>query len=532
MDPRLRGFLQIAAIAAVYFAAAKLSLLLAIPPGYATPVWPPAGIALAALMRGGPRLWPAIFIGASAANYTIQESVAVALAIGAGNTMEALLGAIAARWLFGAGKDPFDRPGQVFQFFAIALGCALVAASVGIGSLWALGALGTEPPGSIPIALNWATWWLGDTAGMLIVTPLLLVWTGTSRAPMDARRRAEFAALALVLAAVCLLFYFNWSPGGRSLPLGFLVLPPLAWAALRFGEREVATASALITAVTVWQASKGGGPFAVLDLTRALLLLQTVIGTLAVTSLALAVAMQALRRTAQELRVAHQEMEQFVDVAAHDLQEPLRNVLNFSDLLRVKHGERLGGEGGEYLGYVMRSATRMERVIDDLLAIAHAGRSQLRAAATESDLALSAALENLRTAIDAVQAVVTRDPLPRVHADPRLLESVFQNLVGNAIKFRGPEAPRVHVSARREGGDWRFSVQDNGIGIDPAYFGTIFEMFERLDRSGGGESTGAGLAICRRIVERHGGRLWVESARSAGATFHFTLPAAGEGAHD
>jgi two-component system, sensor histidine kinase and response regulator len=224
-------------------------------------------------------------------------------------------------------------------------------------------------------------------------------------------------------------------------------------------------------------------------------------------------------------------MEQFVDVAAHDLQEPLRNILNFCDLLRVKHGERLRGEGGEYLGYVMQSAARMERVIDDLLRIAHAGRGKLHATATDADAVLSAALENLRTATAAAQAVVTHDMLPIVRADARMLESVFQNLVGNAIKFRGPEAPRVHVSARRDGGEWRFSVQDNGIGIDPAYFGTIFEMFERLDRKADSDSTGVGLAICRRIVERHGGRLWVESARTEGSTFHFTLPVTGGVAH-
>jgi signal transduction histidine kinase len=525
LDPRVRTLLQIAGIAAIYFAAAKLALLLAIPPGYATPVWPPAGIALAALMRGGPRLWPAIFIGASAVNFTIQQSLVAALAIGAGNTLEALLGAIVARYVFGAGKDPFDRPAQVFQFFAIVLGCALVAATVGIGSLWALGALGTSP-----LALSWATWWLGDTAGMLIVTPLMLVWTGGAREHLDSRRRAELAVLAAVLAGISVLFYLNWSPGGRSLPLGFLVLPPLAWAALRFGEREVATISALFAAVTVWQASRGGGPFAALELTRALLLLQTFVSTLAVTSLALAVATQALRRTARELRTAREEMEQFVDVTAHDLQEPLRNILNFSDLLRLRHGERLGQDGGEYLGYVTQSAARMERVIDDLLRIAHAGRSKLHAAATDADEVLSAALENLRTASAAAQAVVTRDMLPIVHADARMLESVFQNLVGNAIKFRGPEAPRVHVSARREGAEWRFSVQDNGIGIDPAYFGVIFEMFERLDKDDSG-STGVGLAICRRIIERHGGRLWVESVRTEGSTFHFTLPVAGGDKH-
>jgi light-regulated signal transduction histidine kinase (bacteriophytochrome) len=309
------------------------------------------------------------------------------------------------------------------------------------------------------------------------------------------------------------------------------MLPPLAWAALRFGEREVATACAVIAGVTVFQASQGGGPFAAMDVTRALLLLQTFLATLAATSLALAVAMQALRRTAQALRAAREEMEQFIDIAAHDMQEPLRNILNFSDLLRLRHGAQLGEVGGEYLGFVTRSATRMERLIEDMLAVARAGRGPLAAAATDSQAALAAALGNLRALADQNQAAITHGSLPKVQADPRLLESLLQNLVGNAIKFRSAAPPRVHVSAARAGDEWQFSVQDNGIGIDPAYFEVIFEMFERLDQKDGEESTGIGLAICRRIVERHGGRLWVESARSAGATFHFTLPAAEEDLH-
>jgi signal transduction histidine kinase len=525
--PAARTLLQVAGIAAIYFAAAKVALLLAIPPGYATPVWPSAGLALAALMRGGPQLWPAVFIGAAAVNFTINESLAAALAIGVGNTLEALLGALAARRVFGAGNDPFDRPVQIFQFVGIALGCALVAASVGTGALVALGQLGSGPPGSGPTAANWLTWWLGDAAGMLIIGPLMLAWTGGSRRAA-AGRGGELIAFAVLLVAVCVLFYVNWAPGGRPLPLGFLILPLLAWAALRFGEREVATACAVTAGVTVFQASQGGGPFVAMDLTRALLLLQTFLATLAATSLALAVAMQALRRTALALHDAREEMEQFLDVAAHDMQEPLRNVLNFSDLLRLRHGAQLGRDGGEYLGYVISSAQRMERVIEDLLAVARAGRGSLRAAATDSGAALAAALANLRAASEEARAEVTHGTLPRVRADPQLLESVFQNLVGNAIKFRGAAVPRVHVSARHVGADWQFSVQDNGIGIDPAYFEVIFDMFERLDPREGEGSTGVGLAICRRIVERHGGRLWVESARGAGSTFHFTLPAYGD----
>ena len=527
LGPALRNLLQILGIAAIYFAAAKVALLLAIPPGYATPVWPSAGIALAALMRGGPRLWPAVFIGASAVNFTIQQSLVAALAIGAGNTLEAVLGALAARYAFGAARDPFERPAQIFQFFAIVLGCALVAASVGVSALFALGALGSGP-----IALNWVTWWLGDATGMLIVTPLMLAWTAHGRSGAAQGRGAELAALAALLAGVCLLLYFNWSPGGRPLPLGFMVLPPLAWAALRFGEREVATACAVISGVTVWQASQSGGPFAALDLTRALLLLQTFLATLAATSLALAVAMQALRRTAEELRRARLELEEFVDLAAHDLQEPLRNILSFSDLLSLRHRERLEVEGREFLGYIVGSAARMRQLIEDLLAATRASRVTLKLEKCDSERALAGALANLQALVRETGATIRQEPLPSVWADASLLVSVFQNLVGNALKFRGAAAPEVHVTARRSGDQWVFSVRDNGSGIDARHFDVIFEMFQRLDSRDKTASTGVGLAICKRIVERHGGRIWVESNPAGGAAFSFTIPALKGEAHD
>jgi signal transduction histidine kinase len=509
----LRDLFRILGIAAIYFAAAKVALVFAIPPGYATPVWPPAGIALAALMRGGVRLWPGVLIGAAAVNFTIQHSIPVALIIGAGNALGAVVGALLAQRAFGEGRDPFQTPSQIFLFFGIALVGPLVSASIGTGGLYLLGILG---PG--PVFLNWATWWLGDAAGILIIGPLMLAWT----APIHHALRPppyEMGAFYSLLAAVCAALYLNWNPGGRPLPIGFIVLPPLAWAALRFGEREVTTGCAVVAGVTVWQASQGGGPFSTIDRTQGLLLLQTFLAMLTATSLALAVAAQALRRTRAEL-------EQFIDTAAHDLQEPLRNILSFSDLLRLRYLDKLDRDGQEFLGYVVDSGTRMQRRIEDLLAVARASRSTLHATGTESGAARAAALDSLRASIEETGAQVTHDELPRVHADPRMLESVFQNLVGNALKFRSAQAPKVHVSARRADNGWVFSVQDNGIGIDPRHFERIFEMFERLDRTDGSESSGVGLAICRRIVERHGGRMWVQSTPSQGATFSFVLPAA------
>src|SRR5688572_6412849 len=224
LAPAARALLQVVGVAVIYFAAAKVALLLAIPPGYATPVWPSAGIALAALMRGGPRLWPGVLVGAVAVNFTIQQSLVTALAIGAGNTLEALAGALVAQRLFGAGGVPFRRPAQVFQFFGIALACAMVAASIGVATLWLTGVL-REGSG----ALNWVTWWLGDAAGILIIAPLMLAWTAERAEPAAGARRVELGIYYASLLLICAVFYLNWLPGsGRPLPLGFLVLPLLA----------------------------------------------------------------------------------------------------------------------------------------------------------------------------------------------------------------------------------------------------------------------------------------------------------------
>ncbi len=296
----------------------------------------------------------------------------------------------------------------------------------------------------------------------------------------------------------------------------------MVWAALRFGVREVTGACAVTAGFAIAATVQGGGPFhdEERSLGGTLLLTQVFLSTLVVTGLALAATVRELRRT-------HRELEQFVDTAAHDLQEPLRNILNFADLLTLKHRERLDGEAREFLGFMTDSAMRMRRMIEDLLAVARASRAVVNLEWTDSNRALAAALESLKALAGETGAQITHDRLPSLLADPRLLESVFQNLVGNALKHRGADAPRVHVAAARHGTDWVFSVQDNGIGIAPRYHRVIFEMFQRLEPRPGERSTGVGLAICRRIIERHGGRIWVQSAPRGGATFLFNLPAGG-----
>lgn len=510
MSSSLRLVALNVSLAVAYFAAAKLSLTLAIPPGYATAVWPPSGLALAALVLGGPALWPAVWLGATAVNFTIQFSLPAALAIGAGNTLEAL----AAWWLVqrrAVGPEwPFAQPRQGFVLAAAALVSSAIAASVASAVLVGSGALGGD------WGSTWITWWLGDAAGMIILAPLVLAWARPAQRPAV----LELVLLGLTLVAVCSVVFFGWIFGSRTLPLAFLVLPLIIWAGLRFTAREVATACAITAGFAIASTLAGNGPFQSDDRNLTLLQTQIFLSTLVVTGLALAAAVRELRR-------AREEVEQFVYTAAHDLQEPLRNILNFSDLLTLKYRERLDAEARELLGFVAGGAERMRRLIEDLLAVARASRAVVSVEWTDSGRALAAALEALKARSDETGAQITHDRLPHLLADPRLLESVFENLVGNALKYRGAEPPRLHVGAARQGAEWVFSVRDNGIGIAPRYHGVIFEMFQRLERKPGERSTGVGLAICRRIVERHGGRIWVQSAPQRGATFFFSLPAGG-----
>ena len=235
-----------------------------------------------------------------------------------------------------------------------------------------------------------------------------------------------------------------------------------------------------------------------------------------------------LAERAEELARSNADLEQFAYVASHDLQEPLRMVASYTQLLARRYAGRLDAEADEFIAFAVDGATRMQQLINDLLAFSRLGTRGQPFAEVDCNAVFADVVANLQAAIEENGAEVAAEPLPTVTGDRQQLVQLLQNLVSNAVKFHGPEAPRVHVSANRKGREWVFAVQDNGIGIGPQYFDRIFVIFQRLHTKEEFPGTGIGLALCQKIVLRHGGRLWVESQPGQGATFHFTIPVQGE----
>ncbi|CAN5907295.1 hypothetical protein BH11MYX3_BH11MYX3_28760 [soil metagenome] len=233
---------------------------------------------------------------------------------------------------------------------------------------------------------------------------------------------------------------------------------------------------------------------------------------------------QDLAERAEELARSNADLEQFAYVASHDLQEPLRMIASYNQLLARRYKGKLGEDADEFIGFTVEGATRMQRLINDLLAYSRVGTKTRELHEVDLEEVLAESIGNLGGAVADEHAEITHDPMPKLPGDHGQLVQLLQNLIGNAIKFHGEAAPKIHVGATRERGGWKITVRDNGIGIEPQYFERIFVIFQRLHARETYPGTGIGLAICKKIVERHGGKIWVESAPGDGSTISFTLP--------
>lgn len=519
------------ALLGIYFVTGKLGLRLAFVHPSATPIWAPSGISLAAMLLFGARVWPVIFAGSFFVNITTAGSVATYLGIASGNTLEAIAG----MWLinrFANGRGAFQTPQGTFRFAALAAGpSTMVAATFGATSLIVTGYASRADFGSI-----WVTWWLGDAIGDLLIAPLLLIWAGDWKWTWQPRRAAE-AGLMFVILIAAGLAVFGGVGADRTAkyPTEFLCLPILLWAAFRFGRREAISAAIVLAGLAIFGTVRGSGPFARGSANTSLLLLQAYVGVITVTSLAVAAAVLERQRVESKLRASQNrllqsnaDLEQFAYSASHDLQEPIRIVSLYADLLKKRSQGKIDSESDWFLDTISKSAARMADLVKDLLVYSRvtADMPPGEAEITDAATALTKTIANLDGAIRENEARIDAGDLPKVRMSEVHLRQIFQNLISNAIKYRADRSPCISVSARSHdtAGFHLFAVRDNGAGIELEYREKIFELFKRLQQDSAG--TGVGLAICKRAVERYGGRIWVESDAGKGSTFFFTVPTA------
>jgi len=512
-----RDALGVALLFLAYFFTARFGLLLDAVSGFATLVWPPTGIALAALLLFGRRLWPGVLLGAACVNLIAGASLPVALAIGAGNTLEALAGsALLRRVRF----DPrFERIQDVAALVLLAaVFSTIFSATIGVFSLLAGGA--------VPQAMIWPTlraWWFGDMLGDLVVAPLLLVWSSRPRLPRRHLMAAEAVALFGLLAVFGLRVFGGTANEPGLLRQAYVVFPFLLWAAIRFGPHGAVSAVFIVSGIAIAGTVMQSGPFVQRTLSESLLYLQTFLGVAAATALTVAGAI-AERSRAVDVR------DEFLAIASHELRTPLTALLLHiqTALLKLRRsGQAITrDEFVTQLEATQRLAQRLGKLIGELLEVSRIVWGRFQPEREDVDLA---ALVHESLARQEQQLQHARCPVSlevegpvQGNWDRRRLDQLVDNLIGNAAKYGAGKPIEVRLQGRAE--DVLLQVRDHGIGIDPADQARVFERFERAVSRKQFGGFGLGLWISRQIVEAHGGSITLVSEPGAGSTFSVELP--------
>lgn len=547
-------------VALVYYVSARVGLQLAFPGTNASAVWPPSGIALAALVVSGGRLWPAIAVGAFAANLSsfsgsgssLPLAIGLAALVSLGNTAEAIFGAHATRRF--CRSDPFFDAPVVCRFAATAALCSALAATTGTLSLLPQGHVSPQNAASV-----WWTWWLGDVAGILLVAPLILAWSRGKWPQMSLRRLLE-AGLLLALCGASGAWIFGVWPfrGGTIYPLAYLPIPFLLWAAFRFGQRGATTALLLVSGLAVWGTTHGNGPFFRPTLSESLLLLQTFMGVLAMTVLLFSASLDERERGESALREANERLETRVQQRTSELEsanellqhnyarlqelESLRDSLNhmiFHDLrtplsalnylLQLLEEDELSPHQRKTVEMSLQSGRTLSGIISDLLDVhlVESGQLNLKRQTLVVAPLIEEAVRQTQLMSDykgvALQSEIAPD-LPMLFGDAQKLTRVLVNLLDNALRFT-PEGGTISVSAHLGGEAFVFAVCDTGTGIAPNDFERIFQFgHTATGKAGHRVSSGLGLAFCKMIVEAHGGTIGVQSEVGSGSRFWFSLP--------
>ena len=515
-----------------YFIAGKLGLMLASLHASASPVWPPAGIALAAILLFGYRVWPAIFVGAFLVNFTTAGNVATSFAIASGNTLEALAGA----WLvnrFTGGKNFCDRPQGIFKFAVVAAATTVISPAFGVSSLALAGFANWTDFGAI-----WLTWWLGDVTGDLVFAPLVLLWGVPSKRLWNKKEAAEVGTLLLLLVLLSGIVFGGWlEVSARNYPLSFILGPVVIWTAFRFPQRETATGIFIVSAIAVWGTLHGFGPFVRQTENESLVALQLWISVLTITAMALSAGMAERRRIEEELQqqksaveTANRTKNHFMAMLSHELRTPLTPVISALESLETEPTQTEDTRSA--LTMIRRNIELETQLIDDLLDFTRIARDkmQLRFVPVDAHPAISNVVEICHAEAASKKLDVHLNLRANAHhvaADAAKFQQIIWNLLKNAVKFT-PHDGEVAISSSNPSPDvLAISMRDTGIGMEEEVMQRIFDPFEQGNRSfesrfGG---LGLGLAISKSLAQAHGGTLTVQSAgRDRGSTFIFSMP--------
>jgi signal transduction histidine kinase len=526
---------QVATVAVVYVLAARAGLTLDAVSGFASLVWAPTGIALAAVLLAGGRIWPGVFIGALVANVITGAPILAALGIAAGNTLEALAGAYALRRVPGF-RLRLESLRDVFALIVLAaLLSTMISATLGVTSLYFAG---LTPHANV--AETWRTWWIGDAIGALLVAPLILVWTAPPRAPFLTRRLGEVAVLVFglfVASLIVLTLSVSW--GGGPLSHAYVFFPLLMWAAIRFGQRGATTATVLVSAVAIAGTVFGRGPFIEPTLHASLLALQTFMGITGATFLVLGASISEHERSREQLRAArdiargaNRAKAEFLAVMSHELRTPLNAIAGYAELLSLGVSGALNQKQSDAVVRIRTNQQHLLALIDDVLSFAkiEAGNTPIKA----EPVPVCEALDLLETLLrpDLARHELTYvwngcDASLVAWADPIKLRQILLNVLGNAIKFT-PPGGRIELSARQSGDRISICVSDTGIGIPAEKIDRVFDPFFQGQTGTTREypGVGLGLSISRDFARAMGGDIHIESAPNDGCTVTIDLSSA------
>ena len=515
----------------VYFIAGKFGLMLASLHVSASPVWPPAGIALGALLVLGYRAWPAIFIGAFFVNVTTAGNVATSLAIASGNTLEAFCGA----WLvnrFAGGTTVFDRPQGVFNFALAAAVSTIIGPAFGVTSLALAGFADWANYGAI-----WLTWWLGDATGDLLIAPLIILWSIPSKRRWNRREAVEVGILLLLLFVLGEAVFGGWlAISAKNYPIAFICGPIVIWTAFRFTQRETASGIFILSAIAIWGTLHGFGPFLSETENQSLLALQSWTAVLTITAMALSAGMAERRRAEEALQqqnaaveTANRTKDHFLAMLSHELRTPLTPVISTLEALEIEPAQTR--EVKSALAMIRRNVELETQLIDDLLDFTRISKDklQLRFAPVDAHVAISDVVEMCRAEVESRKLQVHLNLRANTHyvaADAAKFQQIIWNLLKNAIKFT-PEDGEIAISSSNPSPEvLTISLRDTGIGMEPEVMQRIFDPFEQGNRSferrfGG---LGLGLAISKSLAQAHGGTLTAQSdGRNRGSTFLLSM---------